>query len=88
MKEGSKGHDLLKDNKRVQVKTTQKNSIGMGLKKQEFEHLIAIKIYENGKYEIVFDGPGNKVSNEFHGNSIKVAKLRELNHHRKKKFLN
>lgn len=91
LNEGNKGHDLLlADGTRVQVKTTQKNIVGLGLTKQSFEHLIILKLYDEGRYEIVFDGPGYIVTETLTGanNSIKVDRLRELNNHLLRKIIN
>jgi hypothetical protein len=89
LKEGSKRHDLqLKDGTKIQIKTTQKDIVGMGLKKQSFEHLIVLKIFDDGKYEIIFDGPGDIVTKKLSKstNSIKIERLRLLNKHTEKKI--
>ena len=86
----AKGHDIvLKNETKVQVKTTQRNIVGMGLNKQSYEHLIVIKIYDEGKYEVVFDGPGDIVTKGMSESVrlIKVNKLRELNKHSQRKIL-
>lgn len=89
LKDSNKCHDLLlPDGTCVQVKTTQKDIMGLGLKKQSFEHLVIIRIYEDGKYEIVFDGPGEIVyANSSKSNNISIELLRKLYKHNGKKII-
>jgi hypothetical protein len=66
---------------KVQVKTTSGESVGLGLKKEEFQHLLVFKLYAEGDYELLYDGPGApvwKATENKKGNSIRVNKLREL----------
>jgi|ERR1035438_1991526 hypothetical protein len=62
----SKDHDFrAPDGRLVQVKTTQKTtsnkSVGLGLEKQTFEHLIVLEVAEDGSYRILYDGPGTYI---------------------------
>jgi hypothetical protein len=59
----SKGHDFSDaKGRKVQVKLTQQTTpgkpVGLGNKKQTFEHLIVIQMAEDGSYRILYDGPG------------------------------
>jgi hypothetical protein len=66
----------------VQVKTTGGTRLGLGLKKTEFEHLLAFKIHPDGTFEIIYNGGGNRVAQHIQNNtssSIQVAALQELN---------
>ncbi|WP_350453836.1 DUF6998 domain-containing protein [Slackia heliotrinireducens] len=68
----------------VQVKATQRNSVGIS---SEPEHLIVLRINENGEFEEVFNGPGNIVWALFEGKplpkngqyQVSVGKLAKLN---------
>lgn len=80
----TKGHDYRcrKTHKKVQIKTTSGNRLGLGQKKTEFEHLVAIKIYPDGTFEILYNGEGHRVAKRIEKNSspsIQIAALRELN---------
>jgi hypothetical protein len=59
-------HDCFcqKSKKHVQVKTTSKKRLGLGLKKTEFEHLLAFKIYSDGFFEELYNGKGSRVSDK------------------------
>ena len=78
-----KTHDAkTRDGKLVQIKATQKKTMGLGLKKRNFEYLIGLHIDTNGDAEIIYNGSGQRVWNEL-GNikstAIGVARLRKLN---------
>lgn len=87
LKEGTKLHDFkTKSGGLVQVKTTQQHlpgrGVGLGLKKESFEHLLVIQLSEEGTYTILFDGPGRYVDEaRAHRRtpSLTVSQLRRLN---------
>jgi hypothetical protein len=87
LKEGSKLHDFkTADGRLVQVKTTQQHKagtgVGLGLKKESFEHLIVIQLSEEGTYRILFDGPGRYVDEARRHRSspsLTVSQLKKLN---------
>lgn len=89
-KDGKKGYDIVaSDGTKVQVKTTQKNSVGLGIKKETYEHLIVVRIYEMGQYEIIFDGPGSIVASvQGNSNLMNIERLRGLNNHNSKRLIN
>lgn len=80
-------HDFLaSDGRRVQIKTTQGiisgRSVGLGLTKQSFEHLIVIQISEEGTYSVLYDGPGSYIDDARQhkkGASLTIGQLRRLN---------
>lgn len=82
---GNKGHDFeTPDGRLVQVKTTQKQTggVGLGLTMQSFEHLIVIQLSEAGTYGILYDGPGSLIDEARVGRktpSLTVSRLRQLN---------
>ena len=82
--EGSKTHDVkTASGKHIQIKTTQqtRGSVGLGLHKQAFEHLIVIQIGEDASYNVLYDGPGSYVDVKRNGKksaSLSVNQLREL----------
>ena len=57
---GTPGHDCKKGKKKVQVKTTQRQSIQIG---DNCEHLLALKLKENGSVQEWYNGPGDPVWN-------------------------
>jgi len=78
-----KTHDAkTSDGKLVQIKTTQKKTLGLGLQKREFQHLIAFFIDANGNPEIIYNGSGKRIWDELgdiKSNTIGVKRLRKLN---------
>lgn len=58
LKTNTKGHDGRKNGKNIQIKTTQRESIHIGVK---CEHLIAVKLQEDGTIDEIYNGPGNLV---------------------------
>ena len=61
---GAKQHDFkTRTGKMVQVKATQqtKAGVGLGRTKVHFEHLVIFQIFEDGRYSILFDGPGDYI---------------------------
>jgi len=81
LKTGEKTHDAITKSKHVkyvQIKTTQKNTVGLGNEKRDFEHLLVIKINEDGNYSLVFNGPGEIVWRNTGSNSISLKKLIEI----------
>ncbi len=55
---GTMAHDCQLGNLKVQVKTTQRNSIQIG---EPCEHLLALKLHQNGIVEEFYNGPGEPV---------------------------
>ena len=55
---GTHAHDCFKGSIKVQVKTTQRESIQIG---EDCEHLIALKLSQDGTVEEIYNGPGNIV---------------------------
>ena len=66
---------------KIQVKATQRNAVGL---RSEPEHLLVLKIYEDGTFSEVFNGPGHLVWNnagpmQTNGQRpISVSRLRSL----------
>ncbi len=59
----SKDHDMKTvEGKLVQVKATFRkpasHAVGLGLTKRSFEHLLVIEFGDDGRYEVLFNGPG------------------------------
>jgi hypothetical protein len=52
------GHDGRVGTRQVQVKATQKDRIAISCEPQ---HLLVLRLYENGKFEEIYNGPGNCV---------------------------
>ena len=79
LEKGAKTHDAkTKDGKLVQIKTTQKDVVGLGIEKQIFEHLIVVKLEEDGSYGFIYNGPGNIVLENTKSNSISIKRLKNL----------
>lgn len=84
---GNALHDFkTSDGRLVQVKTTQaareSQSVGLGLQKQSFEHLLVLQLSEAGTYSVLYDGPGRYVDEaRSHKKtaSLSVGQLRKLN---------
>jgi hypothetical protein len=80
-------HDFLaSDGRKVQIKTTQGTisgqSVGLGLTKQSFEHLIVIQISEEGRYHVLNDGPGSYIDDARQHKktaSLTIGQLQRLN---------
>jgi len=83
---GKATHDLqAPDGKLVQVKATQKNKsykiVGLGLKKETFDHLLVFELDQEGFYEILYNGPGSYIDKaRKHKTSASLSRkqLREL----------
>ncbi|WP_415857825.1 DUF6998 domain-containing protein [Leptospira weilii] len=60
LKSGTKIHDSQKGNIFVQVKTTQRKSIVIAHKPK---HLIVLKLKEDGEFQEIYNGKGNRVWN-------------------------
>ncbi|MFC2135316.1 DUF6998 domain-containing protein [Bacteroidota bacterium] len=92
LKSGTKRHDCVtSDNKKVQIKTTQQSkssaTVGLGNKKQKFQYLIVLQISEDGKYNILYDGPGkyiNKAWKYKKSPQLSISQLKCLNDQVKK----
>jgi hypothetical protein len=79
----SKSHDFRcrLTGELVQVKTTSGNRVGLGRTKEEFQRLLVFKIYSDGTFDILYNGPGRpvwEVGQHNKSNSISVRQLREL----------
>jgi hypothetical protein len=78
----SKTHDgIAPGGKKVQVKATQGSSVGI---RSEPDHLLVLKLFQDGRFEEVYNGPGNlpwDSGSEMQPNvqrAISVSKLRQL----------
>ena len=79
LKEGAVTHDAkTKDGKMIQIKTTQRDQVGLGLKRRKFDYLIVVKLEEDGSYKFIYNGPGGIVLKSTKCQSISVKKLEEL----------
>lgn len=81
LKKGVKTHDAITKSepiRYIQIKTTQKDTVGLGLEKRDFEYLIVIQIDESGSYKLVYNGPGENVWKNTKSNSISVKKLSKI----------
>lgn len=84
---GTKTHDVTTpEGVNVQIKTTQQTqngkSVGLGLDKRPFDHLIVIQMHEDASYNVLYDGPGSYVDRKRRGRtspSLTVKQLGELN---------
>ncbi len=80
---GNKVHDAkAPDGRLVQVKATQGKTLGLGVTRLDFEHLIAFKLDRDGNAEVIYNGAGHRVWTELgsiKSNSIGVSRLRRLN---------
>ena len=85
LKKGAKRHDFqTRGGKKVQVKATQqtKKNVGLGQKKEHFQHLVVFQIFEDGRYSILFDGPGKYIDKAWAHKtspSLSVLQLQRLN---------
>ncbi|PKN01895.1 MAG: hypothetical protein CVU77_02880 [Elusimicrobia bacterium HGW-Elusimicrobia-1] len=79
----SKAHDFkAPDGRLVQVKITQKKTLGLGISAPTFDYFIALCLSENGDFQVVYNGKGSRVyKRKGHPpkKSISVIKLKELN---------
>lgn len=80
LSEGTVAHDAkTKDGKKkIQIKTTQGDRVGLGLTRQDFDYLIVVKLNEDGSYEFIYNGPGALVLKNAGSQSISVKKLEKL----------
>ncbi len=80
----TKGYDALKDGKRIEIKATQGNRVAF---RSSPEHVLVVKIKDNGSFDEVYNGPGNLIWAQFSGKKlpsngqfqISLTKLKELN---------
>lgn len=64
----NKGHDALTPlGRRVEIKATQGNTVAF---RSEPEHAIVIKIFPDGTFEEVYNGPGSLVWAQFGGKRL------------------
>lgn len=78
----TKGHDYWSPdlNKKVQVKTTAKEKLSLlGRKNTSFEHIIAFKLYNEGSFELLFNGPGFLLLDAVSRQSIAISTVRAMN---------
>ncbi|GAA0830463.1 hypothetical protein BIGA_0455 [Bifidobacterium pullorum subsp. gallinarum] len=77
------GRHFTPDGRLVQIKTTQRNSVGISEKP---DYLIVLHIDENGRLEEIYNGPGERVWSLFEGRKppkngqyqISLSKLKEF----------
>lgn len=58
------GKDAIKDGKSIEIKATQSKRVAL---RSEPEHLIVLKLYKNGSFDEIYNGPGAKVWELFNG---------------------
>ena len=84
MTASNKGYDAVARNgKQIEIKATQSKSAAF---RSEPEHAIIIKIFSDGTFEEIFNGPGNLIWEQFKGKKlpkngqfqISLSKLRLL----------
>ena len=84
MPASNKGFDAMsKCGKQVEIKATQGSSVAF---RSQPEHVIAIKIFPDGRFEEIYNGPGSLVWQQFEGRprpsngqyQISLRRLREL----------
>ena len=78
-----KTHDFkTPDDRLVQIKMTQKKTLGLGLTDPSFDYFIALFLSQEGDIHVIYNGKGSRVY-ERPGmpprKSIAVQKLKELN---------
>jgi len=85
MTASNKGYDAITcSGKQVEIKATQSTSAAF---RSEPEHIIVIKIFPNGSFEEIYNGPGSIVWQQFSGKplpsngqfQISLNKLKKLN---------
>ena len=85
MPASNKGYDAVSScGKQVEIKATQAKSVAF---RSEPEHAIVIKIFPDGTFEEIFNGPGKLVWDQFEGKplpsngqyQISLNKLKALN---------
>nr|WP_067287226.1 hypothetical protein [Marinobacterium profundum] len=68
MTASNKGYDAVsKSGKKVEIKATQSNSVAF---RSEPEHTIVIKIFPDGKFEEIYNGPGSLVWKSFSAKTL------------------
>ena len=80
----TKGHDAIKDGKKIEIKATQGSSAAF---RSSPEHAIVLKINKDGSFVEIYNGPGERIWAQFAGKSlpsngqfqISLTKLKELN---------
>ncbi|WP_435608089.1 DUF6998 domain-containing protein [Pseudomonas knackmussii] len=80
----TKGHDALKDGKKIEIKATQGSSAAFRSKP---EHALVIKIHRDGSFSEIYNGPGELIWAQFSEKKIpsngqfqiSLNKLKELN---------
>jgi len=81
----TKTHDFkTPDGRLVQIKMTQKKTLGLGLSDPSFDYLVALFLNEDGEVEVIYNGKGARVYDrpgQSPRKSISVRKLKELNEH-------
>lgn len=84
-----KNYDVFtSSNRKVQIKTTFKNSLGIPCDKKDVpNYYLGIKIYPDGKFEEIYNGPGmviwnlvkNRETTKIGLHNVALNTLRELN---------
>ena len=80
----TKGHDAVKDGKRIEIKATQGSSVVF---RSSPEHALVLKINKDGSFAEIYNGPGEYIWAQFSGKKpptngqfqIGLTKLKELN---------
>ena len=80
----TKGHDAVKDGKRIEIKATQGSSAAF---RSSPEHALVLKINKDGSFVEIYNGPGERIWAQFAGKKlpstgqfqISLKKLKELN---------
>ena len=68
MTASNKGYDAVARNgKQIEIKATQSKSAAF---RSEPEHAIIIKIFSDGTFEEIFNGPGNLIWEQFKGKKL------------------
>lgn len=80
---GEKAHDFkTSDNRHVQVKITQKKTMGLGLSDPSFDFFIALHLGEDGDIKVLYNGKGSRVyvrPGQSPRKSISIGTLQEMN---------
>jgi hypothetical protein len=77
----TRGHDYWSPDlkKKVQVKTTARDKLSLlGRSHTPFEQIIAFKLYPNGSFEVLFNGPGSELLATVSSASVALSTLRRL----------
>jgi hypothetical protein len=80
---GEKTHDFkMPDKRQVQVKITQKRTMGLGLYDPSFDYFIALHLSEDGDITVLYNGKGSRVYDrpgQSPRKSISIDRLKDIN---------